>query len=63
MKHKSSYNMDQLVEFIKGNFQVEIKFAAPQHKGTYYYNLLVKSDSYMDCDYSLDLKVKVCFLF
>lgn len=39
------------------NFQVEIKFAAPQQKGTYNYNLLVRSDSYMDCDYSLDLKV------
>ncbi|VDN04762.1 unnamed protein product [Thelazia callipaeda] len=38
---------------------VEIKFAAPQHKGIYYYNLLVKSDSYMDCDYSLDLKLEV----
>ncbi|KAL3998451.1 Sec63 Brl domain family protein [Acanthocheilonema viteae] len=38
---------------------VEIKFAAPQHKGVYYYNLLVKSDSYMDCDYSLDLKLDV----
>ncbi|OZC12628.1 hypothetical protein X798_00259 [Onchocerca flexuosa] len=38
---------------------VEIKFAAPQHKGIYYYNLLVKSDSYMDCDYLLDLKLDV----
>ncbi|MCP9257866.1 Translocation protein SEC63-like protein [Dirofilaria immitis] len=39
--------------------QVEIKFAAPQHKGIYYYNLLVKSDSYTDCDYLLDLKLDV----
>uniref|UniRef100_A0A915ACS8 J domain-containing protein n=1 Tax=Parascaris univalens TaxID=6257 RepID=A0A915ACS8_PARUN len=38
---------------------VEIKFGAPQQKGIYYYNLLVKSDSYMDCDYSLDLKLEV----
>ncbi|KAM3720433.1 Translocation protein [Dirofilaria immitis] len=38
---------------------VEIKFAAPQHKGIYYYNLLVKSDSYTDCDYLLDLKLDV----
>ncbi|VDM43129.1 unnamed protein product [Toxocara canis] len=38
---------------------VEIKFGAPQQKGIYYYNLLVKSDSYVDCDYSLDLKLDV----
>ncbi|VDD94742.1 unnamed protein product [Enterobius vermicularis] len=38
---------------------VEIKFGAPQEKGVYYYTLLVKSDSYMDCDYSLDLKLEV----
>lgn len=43
-------------------FQVEIKFGAPQEKGVYYYTLLVKSDSYMDCDYSLDLKVSNWFL-
>lgn len=38
---------------------VEIKFAAPQQKGIYYYTLLVKSDSYMDCDYTIDLKLDV----
>uniref|UniRef100_A0A0N5A8A2 J domain-containing protein n=1 Tax=Syphacia muris TaxID=451379 RepID=A0A0N5A8A2_9BILA len=38
---------------------VEIRFPAPQEKGIYYYTLLVKSDSYMDCDYSLDLKLDV----
>ncbi|VDN50841.1 unnamed protein product [Dracunculus medinensis] len=38
---------------------IEIKFGAPQQKGIYFYTLLVKSDSYVDCDYSVDLKLEV----
>ncbi|TKR92659.1 hypothetical protein L596_007271 [Steinernema carpocapsae] len=38
---------------------VEIKFPAPQQKGSYSLTLFVKSDSYVDNDYSLDLKLTV----
>lgn len=36
-----------------------MKFAAPQSKGTYHYVVYVKSDSYIDADYQVDVKVDV----
>ncbi|KAK0426198.1 hypothetical protein QR680_009581 [Steinernema hermaphroditum] len=38
---------------------VEIKFPAPQQKGNYSLTLFVKSDSYVDCDYAIDVKLSV----
>uniref|UniRef100_A0A1I8A4C1 J domain-containing protein n=1 Tax=Steinernema glaseri TaxID=37863 RepID=A0A1I8A4C1_9BILA len=38
---------------------VEIKFPAPQQKGNYSLTLFVKSDSYVDCDYAVDVKLSV----
>lgn len=40
-------------------FQVDIRFAAPPHKGHYNYMLSVKSDSYLDAEYSADVKLDV----
>lgn len=37
---------------------VEIKFSAPPQKGSYFFILHIRSDSYMDCDYSQDVKVR-----
>jgi len=38
---------------------VEMKFPAPQEKGNYVLTLHVKSDSYVDCDYAVDVKLSV----
>ncbi|KAK5986397.1 DNaJ domain (Prokaryotic heat shock protein) [Trichostrongylus colubriformis] len=38
---------------------VEMRFAAPPVKGMYNYQLSVRSDSYMDCDYNKDIKLEV----
>ncbi|VDP35033.1 unnamed protein product [Heligmosomoides polygyrus] len=37
---------------------VEMRFSAPPVKGTYNFQLSVRSDSYMDCDYNKDIKVR-----
>ncbi|KAK6016653.1 hypothetical protein OSTOST_17863, partial [Ostertagia ostertagi] len=38
---------------------VEMRFSAPPVKGIYNYQLAVRSDSYMDCDYNKDIKLEV----
>lgn len=38
---------------------VEMRFSAPPVKGTYNFQLSVRSDSYMDCDYNKDIKLEV----
>ncbi|KAH7700231.1 Protein DNJ-29 a [Aphelenchoides avenae] len=38
---------------------VELRFSAPPQKGTYYFILNVRSDSYMDSDYTVDVKMEV----
>uniref|UniRef100_A0A915EFI1 J domain-containing protein n=1 Tax=Ditylenchus dipsaci TaxID=166011 RepID=A0A915EFI1_9BILA len=38
---------------------VELRFSAPPGKGTYYFTLNVRSDSYLDSDYSVDVKMEV----
>uniref|UniRef100_A0A914WPP5 J domain-containing protein n=1 Tax=Plectus sambesii TaxID=2011161 RepID=A0A914WPP5_9BILA len=38
---------------------VELKFAAPQKPGIYPYTVVVKSDSYLDCDINKELKLNV----
>ncbi|KAI3414011.1 hypothetical protein GPALN_011477 [Globodera pallida] len=38
---------------------VELRFSAPPQKGNYYYTLHIRSDSYMDMDYTLDIKMEV----
>ncbi|VDK69790.1 unnamed protein product [Cylicostephanus goldi] len=36
---------------------VEMRFSAPPTKGVYHFQLAVRSDSYMDCDYNKDIRV------
>ncbi|KAI1722542.1 dnaJ domain-containing protein [Ditylenchus destructor] len=38
---------------------VELRFSAPPQKGHYYFTLNVRSDSYLDSDYSIDVKMEV----
>ncbi|VDO27479.1 unnamed protein product [Haemonchus placei] len=38
---------------------VEMRFSAPPVKGIFNYQLAVRSDSYMDCDYNKDIKLEV----
>ncbi|KAE9419890.1 hypothetical protein Angca_003294 [Angiostrongylus cantonensis] len=38
---------------------VEMRFSAPPVKGVYHFQLSVRSDSYMDCDYNKDIKLEV----
>ncbi|KAJ1359040.1 hypothetical protein KIN20_017653 [Parelaphostrongylus tenuis] len=38
---------------------VELRFSAPPVKGVYHFQLSVRSDSYMDCDYNKDIKLEV----
>ncbi|KJH41467.1 DnaJ domain protein [Dictyocaulus viviparus] len=38
---------------------VELRFSAPPVKGIYHFQLSVRSDSYMDCDYNKDIKLEV----
>ncbi|KAL6731764.1 hypothetical protein Aduo_002596 [Ancylostoma duodenale] len=38
---------------------VEMRFSAPPVKGIYHFQLSVRSDSYMDCDYNKDIKLEV----
>uniref|UniRef100_A0A8R1HT20 SEC63 domain-containing protein n=1 Tax=Caenorhabditis japonica TaxID=281687 RepID=A0A8R1HT20_CAEJA len=49
----------QIVKTLVNEQTVDIRFPAPPHKGTYNYNLSVKSDSYMDADYSVNFKLDV----
>ncbi|KAE9547988.1 hypothetical protein FO519_008807 [Halicephalobus sp. NKZ332] len=44
---------------LKDTKTVELRFAAPQAKGSYQYLLHVRSDSYIDTDYQVDVKVDV----
>jgi len=44
---------------LKNEKTVELRFPAPSTKGTYYFTLHVRSDSYMDFDYSSDIKMEV----
>ena len=37
--------------------QVDLRFMAPEKKGTFIYTVLVKSDSYIDQEYTKDVKV------
>ena len=46
----------------KWNLQTELRFAAPGIKGFYTFALSVKSDSYMDADFTTDIKVLLIFL-
>ncbi|KAI6203258.1 hypothetical protein M3Y94_00535600 [Aphelenchoides besseyi] len=39
--------------------EVELRFSAPPQKGVYYFTLVVRSDSYMDCDYTHEFKMEV----
>ena len=36
---------------------MELRFGAPEKRGTYTYTVIVKSDSYIDQEYSKDVKV------
>jgi len=38
---------------------VELRFSAPPQKGVYFFNLVVRSDSYMDSDYTHEVKMEV----
>ncbi|KAL3112678.1 hypothetical protein niasHT_013714 [Heterodera trifolii] len=38
---------------------VELRFSAPAQKGNYFFTLHIRSDSYMDMDYSVDVKMEV----
>uniref|UniRef100_A0A1I8B790 J domain-containing protein n=1 Tax=Meloidogyne hapla TaxID=6305 RepID=A0A1I8B790_MELHA len=38
---------------------LDLRFAAPSQKGNHFYTLHVRSDSYMDFDYSVDVKMEV----
>uniref|UniRef100_A0A1I7XEW2 SEC63 domain-containing protein n=1 Tax=Heterorhabditis bacteriophora TaxID=37862 RepID=A0A1I7XEW2_HETBA len=53
--------VEMLFYFLIFNFnvrfiEVELRFPAPGQKGIYHYTLAVRSDSYMDADYSKDIK-------
>jgi hypothetical protein len=42
---------------------VELRFSAPPQKGVYYFNLHVRSDSYLNADYCQEIKVMLnCLL-
>ncbi|GMT37839.1 hypothetical protein PFISCL1PPCAC_29136, partial [Pristionchus fissidentatus] len=38
---------------------VEIRFPAPEARGNYVLQLQVQSDSYIDCNYAIDVKMDV----
>jgi translocation protein SEC63 len=44
---------------LKDTKTMELKFAAPNAKGVYQYQLNVKSDSYLDSDYTHDIRLEV----
>lgn len=58
-KSRQLLTFPQLVKTLVDEQTIDIRFAAPQHKGIYTYNLSVKSDSYMDAEYSVDFKIDV----
>ncbi|CAL2027409.1 unnamed protein product [Caenorhabditis brenneri] len=58
-KTRQLLTFPQLVKTLVDEQTVDIRFAAPPHKGIYTYNLSVKSDSYMDAEYSVDFKIDV----
>lgn len=58
-KSRQMLTFPQLVKTLVDEQTIDIRFAAPQHKGIYTYNLSVKSDSYMDAEYSVDFKIDV----
>ncbi|CAI5439045.1 unnamed protein product [Caenorhabditis angaria] len=47
----------QLVKTLVDEQTVDIRFGAPQQKGVYTYNLSIRSDSYLDAEYSVDFKI------
>lgn len=58
-KTRQMLTFPQLVKTLVDEQTIDIRFAAPNHKGIYTYNLSVKSDSYMDAEYSVDFKIDV----
>ncbi|UMM14730.1 hypothetical protein L5515_002426 [Caenorhabditis briggsae] len=58
-KTRQMLTFPQLVKTLIDEQTVDIRFAAPPHKGIYTYNLSVRSDSYMDAEYSVDFKIDV----
>lgn len=58
-KSRQLLTFPQLVKTLIDEQTIDIRFAAPPHKGIYTYNLSVKSDSYMDAEYSVDFKIDV----
>lgn len=58
-KTRQMLTFPQLVKTLVDEQTIDIRFAAPPHKGIYTYNLSVKSDSYMDAEYSVDFKIDV----
>ncbi|CAI2298480.1 unnamed protein product [Caenorhabditis sp. 36 PRJEB53466] len=58
-KTRQLLSAPQIVKTLVDEQTIDIRFAAPPVKGIYTYNLAVKSDSYVDAEYSVDFKIDV----
>ncbi|CAD6197255.1 unnamed protein product [Caenorhabditis auriculariae] len=58
-KQRMMVSAAQLVKTLVDEHTIDLRFGAPKDKGIYHYQLAVKSDSYMDAEYTLDVKLDV----
>ncbi|CAB3407176.1 unnamed protein product [Caenorhabditis bovis] len=58
-KQRQMVTWAQLVKTLVDEQTIDIRFPAPKEKGIYTYNLSVRSDSYIDAEYSVDVKLDI----